>query len=374
MEPLQTIPMQPVSGSDCDCTGDKPQQQPQSRWHKLALGTKLAIGGVALVAWYLAYKLVHPLSEYLTFELLGLDPDSRFGSALQFFLYDTPKILLLLSLVVFGVGILRSFITPERARSLLVGKNLVLAHVLASVTGIVTPFCSCSAIPLFIGFMTAGIPLGVTFSYLIAAPMINEVALIMLYGLLGWKVAAIYVGTGLFIAITAGLILGRLKMENQLEDWVLQTRSGTPLTMSARLTWHDRIDLGLKEVRDIVGKVWYYVVAGILVGAGIHGFVPEGAMAQIMGKGAWWSVPVAVGLGIPMYSSAAGMIPVVDALLSKGAALGTALAFMMSVIALSLPEIMILRRVLKPRLIVTFVAIVAGGILTVGSLFNMLIG
>jgi hypothetical protein len=226
-------------------------------------------------------------------------------------------------------------------------------------------------VPLFIGFVTAGVPLGVTFSFLISAPMVNEIALVLLYGLFGWKVAAIYLGTGLGIAILAGWVIGRLKMEPHVESWVYETKSGVS-GVEEELDWAGRIRAGLESVRDVVGRVWLYVVLGIAVGAGIHGYVPENFMASIMGNGAWWSVPLAVLLGIPMYSNAAGIIPVVQALLGKGAALGTVLAFMMAVIGLSLPETIILRKVLRPRLIATFVGVVGAGILVVGYLFNVL--
>jgi hypothetical protein len=275
--------------------------------------------------------------------------------------------------VVFGVGIVNSFFTPERTRRILAGKKESVGNVLAAFLGIATPFCSCSAIPLFIGFVTAGIPLGVTFSFLIAAPMINEVAVVLLYGLLGWKIAAIYAGTGLLIAMVAGWVIGRLKMERHIEEWVTQIRANGTQAETETPTLRDRVQLGLEAVRNIVGKVWKWIVLGIAVGALIHGYVPENFLASLMGKGAWWSVPIAVLIGIPMYSNAAGMIPIVQALLGKGAALGTVLAFMMSVIALSLPEILILRKVLKIRLIVTFVGVVGLGILIVGYLFNAII-
>jgi hypothetical protein len=248
-----------------------------------------------------------------------------------------------------------------------------VGNVLAALLGIVTPFCSCSAVPLFIGFVTAGVPLGVTFSFLISAPMVNEIALVLLYGLLGWKVAALYLGTGLLIAIVAGWTIGRLHMENHIEEWVREMHLNAAQIPDEQLTWADRIGHGRTAVRDIVGKVWIYVIAGIAVGAGIHGFVPEYFMAQIMGKEAWWSVPISVLIGIPMYSNAAGIVPIVEALLGKGAALGTVLAFMMSVIALSLPEMVILRKVLKPRLIAVFIGVVGAGIMLVGYLFNNII-
>ena len=279
---------------------------------------------------------------------------------------------MLLTLVVFGVGIIRSFFTPQRTRAILAGKRESVGNVLASLLGVVTPFCSCSAVPLFIGFVTTGVPLGVTFSFLIAAPMINEVALVLLLGLFGWRIAAIYAGTGLFIAMVAGWTIGRLKMERYVEPWVYETQFSNGIDLEEKVSWSDRVHLGTQAVRDIVGRVWPYVIAGIAVGAGIHGYVPENFMASIMGKGAWWSVPLAVLIGVPMYSNAAGIIPVVQALLGKGAALGTVLAFMMSVIGLSLPETIILRKVLRPQLIAVFVSIVAVGILIVGYVFNLI--
>jgi uncharacterized membrane protein YraQ (UPF0718 family) len=279
--------------------------------------------------------------------------------------------LLLLTLIVFGVGIVRSFFTPERTRRILSGRRESVGIVLAALLGIVTPFCSCSAVPLFIGFVTTGVPLGVTFSFLVSAPMVNEVALVLLFGLFGWKVAGLYLVTGLIIAIVSGWVIGRLRMEKYVEDWVYQTKTGEAGS-EEKLDWPARIRSGLDAVKDIVGRVWLYVLIGIGVGAGIHGYVPENFMASIMGKSAWWSVPLAVLFGVPMYSNAAGIIPIVQALLGKGAALGTVLAFMMSVIALSLPEAIILRKVLKPRLIATFFGVVAVGIMIVGCLFNLI--
>jgi hypothetical protein len=323
-------------------------------------------GGVAL--WAVVYHYWLPFVTWLTDEVLHLG-DSAFASALEFFIYDTVKVLLLLTIVVFGVGIVRSFFSPERTRSLLRGRREATGNVMAASLGIVTPFCSCSAVPLFIGFVEAGIPLGVTLSFLIAAPMVNEIALVLLYGLFGWEVATLYLVTGLLIAMVAGWVIGRLKMERYIQDWVLQVRMGESVA-GERLDWPDRVGYAWQAVKDIVGKVWLYVVAGIAVGALIHGYVPENFMAGIMGEGAWWSVPLAVLIGIPMYSNAAGIIPIVEALLEKGAALGTVLAFMMAVIALSLPETIILKRVLKWPLIAVFLGVVGLGILFVGYLFN----
>jgi uncharacterized membrane protein YraQ (UPF0718 family) len=295
------------------------------------------------------------------------------AAAVEFFFYDTPKVMMLLVLVVFGVGIIRSFFTPEKTRDMLSGKTEFVGNTLAALLGIVTPFCSCSAVPLFIGFVTAGVPLGVTFSFLISAPMVNEIALGLLYGLLGWKVAALYMGTGLTIAIVSGWVIGRLRLEKYVEDWVAELKGGVTHAKEERLTWQDRIIYARDAVVEIVGRVWVYVMIGIAIGAAIHGYVPESFMASLMGKGVWWSVPLAVVMGVPMYSNAPGIIPVVEALLGKGAALGTVLAFMMSVIALSLPEMVILRKVLKPRLIGVFIFVVGCGILVVGYLFNAVI-
>ena len=336
-------------------------------------GIIVPVAALAVYLWWVVYHFLPTLSSWVTYSVLPFEQGSHLGSSVEFFLYDTPKVMMLLFLVVFGVGIIRSFFTPEKTRAFLSGKSEFAGNVLAALLGIVTPFCSCSAVPLFIGFVTAGVPLGVTFSFLIAAPMVNEIALGLLYGLLGWKVAVIYMGTGLFIAIIAGWVIGRLKLENQIEDWVTQTNA-TALSMEEeKLSFQDRIIYGWDAVKEIIGRVWIYVILGIGVGAGIHGFVPEGVMASIMGKGSWWSVPLSVLIGVPMYSNAAGIIPVVEALLGKGAALGTVLAFMMSVIALSLPEMVILRKVLKPRLIAVFIGVVTSGILFVGYLFNLII-
>ncbi len=328
---------------------------------------------IAIPAWFLAYGQLDGLADAAV-RLLGLSRGTRLGESVHFFLYDTPKVLMLLGGVVFLMGIVQTFFTPERTRALLAGRRLGVGNTLAALLGIVTPFCSCSAVPLFIGFLSAGVPLGVTFSYLISAPMINEIAVILLFGLFGWKVAALYVGMGLLIAILAGLVIGKLKMERHLEDWVREIQVGnTPQALAQHSGWVSRFRAGWKHVKEIMARVWLYVVAGIAVGALIHGFVPADFMASIMGRDAWWSVPAAVVLGIPMYTNAAGVVPVVQALIGKGAALGTTLAFMMSVIALSAPELLILRKVLKPRLIATFVGVVASGILAVGYLFNILL-
>ena len=324
---------------------------------------------LAAAAWFGLYQTLMPAAEALV-AALPVERDSHLGGALQFFLYDTPKVLLLLTGIVFVMGMINSYFTPERTRALLAGRTEGAANVMAASLGIVTPFCSCSAVPLFIGFVQAGVPLGVTFSFLISAPMVNEVALTLLFGLFGWKVALLYLGLGLSVAIVAGWVIGRLKMEAYLEDWVREMPHAAAAVGEARLTLGERIDAGFASVREIVGKVWPYILVGIAIGAGIHGYVPEDFMASFMGKDAWWAVPLAVLIGVPMYTNAAGIIPIVQALLAKGAALGTVLAFMMSVIALSLPEMVILRKVLKIRLIATFVGVVATGILIVGYVFN----
>lgn len=322
--------------------------------------------------WLGLYQLILPTSELLV-GWLPVERQSHLGGALQFFLYDTPKVLLLLTGIVFVMGIINSWFTPERTRALLAKRGEGGANVLAALLGIVTPFCSCSAVPLFIGFVQAGVPLGVTFSFLISAPMVNEVALTLLFGLFGWRVALLYLALGLSVAMVAGWVIGRLKMEAHLEEWVQQMPKVSADGPLQGMSLAERVDGGFSAVRQIVGKVWPYVVVGIAIGAGIHGYVPEAFMASFMGKEAWWSVPLAVLMGVPLYTNAAGIIPIVQALLAKGAALGTVLAFMMAVIALSLPEIIMLRNVLKPRLIATFVVVVASGILLVGYIFNALL-
>jgi uncharacterized membrane protein YraQ (UPF0718 family) len=360
--------------NDVLLSGSDPAAQDQPNpggWQ--ALRPWLILAG-ASVLWWIAWNSLLPLAEWITFDLLGLSPTSAFGSALAFFLYDVPKILLLLTGMIFVVTTIRTFFSAERTRRLLGGKREGMGNVLAAGLGVVTPFCSCSAVPLFIGFIEAGVPLGVTFSFLIAAPMVNEVALAMLFGMFGWQIALLYMGTGLIIAILAGVVIGRVpRIESGVEDFVWQVSVGSSDATDARMTWADRFAVAWQSTREIVRKVWLYVVIGIAVGAFIHGYAPADALAGIMGEDAWWSVPAAVAIGVPMYANAAGVIPVVDALIEKGAALGTALAFMMSVVALSLPEMIILRRVLKLRLIVVFVTIVAVGITLTGYLFNFIL-
>jgi len=327
---------------------------------------------IVTFAWLVAYNVIQPLADWISYSAFGLARDSRLGTSLAFFLYDVPKILLLLSGMVFAISIVRTFFSPERTRALLGGRREGVGNIFAALLGIVTPFCSCSAVPLFIGFVESGIPLGVTFSFLIAAPTINEVAIILLFGLFGWKVAALYITSGLVVAIVAGFIIGRLKMEKYVEDFVWKIQHTADVT-EEKLNWADRIERARESVKEIVGKVWLYVVVGIAVGAGIHGYVPEDALASILGKQAWWSVPAAVLIGIPLYSNAAGIVPIVGTLIEKGASVGTALAFMMSVIGLSLPEAVILKRVLKMPLLITFFAVIAVAIMLTGYMFNWIL-
>lgn len=335
-------------------------------------GGVLAIVAAAAVLWVLAYAAIQPVANWISYEALGLGQGTRLGDAVAFFLYDVPKILLLLTAMIFLISILRTFFSAERTRALLGGKREGVGNVLAAMLGIVTPFCSCSAVPLFIGFVESGIPLGVTFSFLVAAPTINEVAIVMLLGLFGWKVTALYIASGLVIATAAGLIIGRLRMERYVESfvWDIHATGGGPME---KLTWSDRVSRAWVSVKEIVGKVWLYVVVAIAIGAAIHGYVPDDALVAVMGRQAWWSVPAAVLLGVPLYSNAAGMIPIVAALIEKGASLGTALAFMMSVVGLSLPEAIILRRVLKLPLLLTFFGVIATAIVLIGYLFNWIL-
>jgi len=329
----------------------------------------------ALLLWLGLYQTLIPLSEWLVASL-PVVRESHLGGALQFFFYDTPKVLLLLTGIVFVMGIVHTYISPEKTRALLAGRKLGVGNTMAATLGIFTPFCSCSAVPLFIGFLQAGVPLGITFSFLISAPMVNEVALALLFAMFGWKIAALYLFLGLSVAIFAGLVIGKLGMEKHLEDWVqaLQNSQTTTAIDTKKMEWSERIDSGFSHVSEIVGKVWPYIIVGIALGAAIHGYVPEDFMVAIMGEDApWWSIPAAVLMGVPMYTNAAGVIPIVEALIGKGAALGTVLAFMMSVIALSAPEMLILRKVLKPKLIVTFATVVALGIMMVGYVFNLVV-
>jgi uncharacterized membrane protein YraQ (UPF0718 family) len=343
----------------------------------VAARTNFRLWGSAVVTallWLFLYNTIQPLSEWISYRVLGLAHGSHAGEAVAFFFYDVPKIMLLVSGMIFVITILRTFFSAERARQLLSGKRVGIGNVLASALGIVTPFCSCSAVPLFIGFVEAGIPLGVTFSFLVAAPVINEVALVLLYGMFGWKVAALYVTSGMIIAIVTGLFIGRLGVERWVEDFVWQMQVRGAEDESGRLTWEERFARGREAVREIVQKIWPYVLIGIGIGAGIHGYVPADAMAGYMGKdAAWWAVPLVVLVALPLYSNAAGMAPILLALVEKGAALGTALAFMMAVVGVSLPETVLLLRVLKPQLIAIFIGIVTVAIIITGYLFNLIL-
>lgn len=324
--------------------------------------------GIAI--WYTLYHNLQFLADLIIDNLFGMQKGLHLTETLRFFIFEVPKVLMLLMLIVFFVGIIRTYFTPEKTRKILEGKSLFTGNVMAALLGIVTPFCSCSAIPLFLGFVQAGVPLGVTFSFLISAPMINEVAVILLFGLFGWKVALIYVLTGLVIAIISGYIIGKLKLEKYVESWVYKLSGENGENTEEKITFEDRIKLGFTAVKEIVGKVWLYVVIGIAVGAAAHGYVPESFMTNLMGKSTWYSVPLSVLIGVPLYSNAAGIIPIVSVFIEKGVPLGTALAFMMAVIGLSLPEMIILKKVLKLPLIFTFIGIVATGIMIVGFLFN----
>jgi len=322
--------------------------------------------------WIVIYKYLQEISDFIVFRVFQMTPETHLTEAIRFFIYEVPKVMMLLVLIIFIVGFIRTYFSPEKTRKALEGKSLFAGNVMASALGIVTPFCSCSAIPLFLGFVEAGIPLGVTFSFLIAAPMINEVALVLLIGLFGWKVAIIYVLTGLTIAIISGFILEKLNLQRYVADWVYKTHAQHTELEEETMTFDRRITAAIDVVKEIVGKIWIYILIGIAVGAGAHGFVPDAYLAGALGNQNWYSVPLAILIGIPLYSNAAGIIPIVSVLIEKGVTLGTALAFMMSVIGLSLPEIIILKKVLKWQLIALFIGVVATGIIIVGYIFNYL--
>lgn len=338
----------------------------------VSIHKRLVFPALLLPVWFFVYHYLQHATHWIIYKVLALPVASRFSEALGFFLYELPKVLLLLVLIIFFVGIIRSYFSSEKTRKVLEGRSLFTGNILAASLGTVTPFCSCSAIPLFLGFVEAGIPVGVTFSFLIASPMINEVAVVLLFGLFGWKIAAIYIITGLIIAIVAGWIIGKLKLEKWVQDWVFQASFGNEDAETAKTSFSERLKSGYNAVREIVGKIWIYVAIGIAVGAAAHGYVPQDFMASIMGKSAWYSVPLSVIVGVPLYSNAAGIIPIVSVLLEKGASLGTSLAFMMAVIGLSFPEMIILKKVLKLPFIITFAAILTSGIIMVGYLFNII--
>lgn len=335
--------------------------------------SKIILLFILAPVWIIIYKYLKEISDFLVFRVFQMPPETHFTEAFRFFIYEVPKVMMLLVLIIFIVGFIRTYFSPEKTRKALEGKSLFAGNVMASLLGIVTPFCSCSAIPLFLGFVEAGIPLGVTFSFLIAAPMINEVALVLLIGLFGWKVALIYVLTGLSIAILSGFLLEKLKLQKYVADWVYKTHAQQSQLIEENMTLGQRITAAAEVVKEIVGKIWIYILIGIAVGAGAHGFVPDEYLAGALGNQNWYSIPLAILIGIPLYSNAAGIIPIVSVLIEKGVTLGTALAFMMSVIGLSLPEIIILKKVLKWQLIAIFIGVVAIGITIVGYIFNYVV-
>ena len=310
-------------------------------------------------------------ADYITFDLLGLTPGTHGGEALDFFLYDTTKIFILLTTIIYVVAIIRTSFPPEKTKRLLSHKREYVGNILAALLGIVTPFCSCSAVPLFIGFVESGVPLGVTFSFLISSPMVNEVALIMLWGLFGWKIALIYIGTGLLVAIAAGIIIGTLKMEKYVQDYVWEIQVSH--TDIVQMNMREKLGYARGYTQDLLKKIWPYVVVGVGLGAFIHGYVPQDFLVRWAGPHNPFAVPIAVALGVPLYSNAAGVIPIVHALMEKGMATGTVLAFMMAVTALSLPEAIILKNVLKNRLLAVFFGIVATAIVCVGYMFNAIL-
>jgi len=312
------------------------------------------------------------LADWLTYSVFNIDHGSLLASAVNFFIFDTLKIFILLSVIIFVVSLIRSYLPAEKIRNILSHKYQFTGNILAALFGIITPFCSCSAVPLFLGFVEAGVPLGVTFSFLVASPMINEVALVLLLGMFGWKIALIYIISGLIIAVLSGIIIGKLKVENLVEDFVYQHKINSTANI-AEMSWRDRANYAKTYTLDILKKVWPYVLIGIGIGAFIHGYVPTDFLARYAGADKWYAVPLAALIGIPLYSNAAGVIPIVNALFEKGVALGTVLAFMMAVTALSLPEFMILKRVMKTKLIIIFVAVVGLGIILTGYLFNFIL-
>ncbi|OAT80313.1 permease [Desulfotomaculum copahuensis] len=317
--------------------------------------------------------MLKALADLLVYRWFGIAHGTRLGDSLNFFFYDTMKIFLLLAVIVFVVAVIRSFFPPERAKRILGRKREFVGNILAALLGIVTPFCSCSAVPLFIGFVESGLPLGVTFSFLISSPTVNEVALIMLWGLFGWEIAMLYIVTGLVVAIIGGIVIGRLHLEDQLEDYVYKIHMGEAAATAEQLTWSDRFEYAREYTKDIFRRVWLFVLIGIGIGAWIHGYVPMDLVVKYAGPGNPFAVPIAVLIGIPLYSNAAGTIPIVQALMEKGMPMGTVLAFMMSIVAISAPEMLILRKVMKPKLIGFFVGIVGIAIIIVGYLFNAIL-
>lgn len=315
---------------------------------------------------------IEKLADWLTNQVFNISRGSLLGNSVNFFIYDTIKILILLVIIIFVVSFIRTYLPPEKIRNILSHKNKFIGNILASLLGIITPFCTCSAIPLFLGFIEAGVPLGVTFSFLVASPMINEVAIVMLLGMFGWKIALIYIISGLVIAILSGIIIENLKVEKLLDKSVFKNVENDKFK-NVKMTLKSRLTYATKYTLFIVKKVWLYVVVGIAIGAWIHGYVPIEFLAQYVSSGKWYAVPLATILGIPLYSNAAGIIPLVQVLTEKGVAIGTALAFMMAVIGLSLPEFLILKKIMKTKLIIIFAGIVGLGIIFTGYLFNWIL-
>jgi uncharacterized protein len=349
----------------------------EGRHNRVGLLLKLLAYGLI---WYFVYIQLDPFSNWFAYRLLGLATDSHLGGAIAFFVADAPKVLMLVVIITYIVGVIRTFLTPERIRSMLVGRRELPGNILAALVGIPTPFCSCSAIPLFLGFLESGIPIGITMSFLISCPVVNEVALALLYGLYGWKIATLYAFMGMINAVIGGLVIARIRPERFLESWVAEFQSGGLEYASSEedfetipLTWEDRLESGYTAVIETLSGVWPYLVGGIALGAAIYGYMPVDLVSNYMGKEAWWNVPIAVLLGLPLYASAAGVIPIIQAFLTKGAALGTTLAFMMSVIGISIPELVMLRKVIKIPLICIFIGVVALGSLVAGYVFNVLI-
>jgi hypothetical protein len=316
--------------------------------------------------------MIKPIIDWLVYDIFKMKQGAFFPEALNFFLYDTIKIFLLLTVIIFIVSFIRTFFSPERTRAILSHKHEFTGNVLAALLGIVTPFCSCSAVPLFLGFIEAGVPLGATFSFLVSSPMINEVALVMLWGLFGWKIALIYIGSGLIIAILSGIVIGKLKVEGLVEKF--SHKESSCCVQKLKQTFNDRVTFSRDYTKDILKAVWLFVILGIGLGAWIHGYAPADFLAKVAGRGNWFAVPLATLIGIPLYSNAAGVIPLVSALTEKGVAIGTALAFMMAVTGLSLPEFIILRKVMKLKLLIIFICVVGAGIIITGYLFNFILG
>ena len=334
---------------------------------------KLSIAVLAALADNHMFYPIQLLADWLTYFVFGIIPKTLLASAINFFIFDTLKIIILLLVIIFAVSYIRTYLPPEKVRLFLAKKNKLTGHILASLLGIVTPFCSCSAVPLFLGFVEAGVPLGVTFSFLVASPMINEVALVLLIGLFGWKIALIYIISGLLIAIVSGLIIDRMNVEHLVADFVWQNKAKENIAVEIKKTQKERVSYALKYAVDIFKKVWPYILIGVGLGAWIHGYVPADFLASYAGANKWYAVPLATLIGIPLYSNAAGIIPLVSALTEKGVAMGTTLSFMMAVTALSLPEFMILQRVMKTKLIIIFASVVGVGIMLTGYLFNFIL-